>query len=150
MTEWEQIKRAHAARDRYNQLLKQFTYKRGWKFKVDSLDDQLTLYMRMDCEDTYNPGHQLSLTSSHDLPSKMALEWEESEENDAEFYIWVREQIHWRECHEADEWIRINDKMVWNPHLPHVKITNGRGIIDETVTYGSYADALAARIRDMS
>jgi hypothetical protein len=141
-----------SAHYRFNNLLQRITYKPEWSFRVNIHEEEmlnpLYLSIQMNVEDTYNKGTRIDVESKHDLPSRMILGWAPSEDNDAEFFIWVREQIHWREQHEADEWLRIDGVMVWNPHLPHVKITDGQGVLSEN-TSGSYPHRVAQRIREM-
>jgi len=140
-------------RDRLNWLLSRVTYKPEWSFSVKIYEHEtstpLYLSIQMRVEDTYNKGSWIDVESKHDLPAHVLQDRVWGEDDDAGFFIWVRDQIHWRELHEADEWLRIDDVMVWNPHLPHVKITDGRGLISNN-TSGSYSHRVAQRIREMT
>ena len=90
------------------------TYKPGWTIRVT--DDaregawgEAKLQLSYEAEDTYNPGHTTRVVGQTiiDLAAFPTRE---------QFLCFIRSQIHRLECHEADEWLKVDGQMPFDPH----------------------------------
>lgn len=144
---WDNTKDLVTAHDRFCRLLDHMTYKTGWELRIDRMGHNLVQPFRLNIklwvENTYEPHDMVTIDSYHPLPPRTLLGWKPTPENDAEFYQWVREQIHWRELHESDEWFKINGVMVWDPHRTDPRLANSTVVRSEVVTQGFLMGAVA-------
>lgn len=102
--------------------LSRITYKPGWTMRlVDPSPGEdaavgtigyeyrnLVLVVEVPTADSRNPGQQVVVTHRQPVPPFF--------EGWHDFVRWVRYELHATEIHEADEWIRVDGEMVFDPH----------------------------------
>lgn len=94
--------------DQINAELARITYKPGFTFRAyDDPWEGQKVRIEAVVLDAYNPTETVTL-SIDSFVSPMQDEWE------------VRRWLMWRimriECHEAREFFRLDDQILWNPH----------------------------------
>ena len=100
---YDQNIHAHS-RDLLREVVRQATYKPGWKIGVT---DYGTLVITVDTKDAYHPERDVRITHSY-MVEPARDEWEA--------LAFLRDCIHRTERHEADEWLRINGVAAFDPH----------------------------------
>lgn len=94
--------------------LKRFTYKRGWEFfLIDPAGpyDDPGVQIKFYTENTYRPGQQILITSRDRLPTPWIIAKDEDK-----FARYLLDVIVRVERHEAQEWLRRDGVMLFDPH----------------------------------
>lgn len=98
----------------WEEFFKDFSYRPECEFHiVPSMGYSVfgvRLQIRRKVEDTYNPGRMITVIFNATLPEFGGMV------DEAEALLYVRQEIHIMEKHEADEWIRYKGEMIFNPH----------------------------------
>jgi hypothetical protein len=96
----------------------EFTYKPNVQIRITSYDavaGRASLLLVFHVEDTYRPGTWGDVGHSYVIP------WLMTPDRD-EFAAWLRSCVHKAECHEADECLKRNGEMIFDPHAPPTRI----------------------------
>lgn len=103
-----------SAGERAERLLGRVTYRPGMRLEVhqDVMHGALTLVTTRMVENTYQPGQMIRVNTMDPIPGFLVAH----DGMEDHFYRWLRETIHRIEMHEADEFLRIDGVMRWNPH----------------------------------
>ncbi len=105
------VKGAPTTADQLRQFLTRITYKPGSSFRVsDSYLDvgAIELILEMRVPNTHPPHDVVSIRTGR------IVDWPPVSERD--FLDLVRAVVHQFELHEADEWLRLDGKIAFNPH----------------------------------
>ncbi len=107
---------ANAIGKTMQEVLRGFTYKRGWTFKLEppAFDHEGVWVVRITwvCEDSRNPGKDTNVVRAVPLPRQLWM----GEGPHKQLEEMLRRQIHECETHEADEWMLFNGVRKFNPH----------------------------------
>lgn len=97
--------------DRLRQWLSRFTYKPGWRFTIQDMALGTSAYLDITFEttDTYSPDKIVKIGFRE--PMRPAVVY--TEESFAHFLLKVIERV---EIHEAREWLRYDNVVIFNPH----------------------------------
>lgn len=80
------------------------------------------LVMAMDCPDRDNPKSTVPVVSRQQIPAKYAC----GEGSTEEMVDWVRNCLRQLEEHEMDEWLRLDKKLVNDPHRAEIRLDWGK------------------------
>jgi hypothetical protein len=101
--------------------LARWTFMPHWEFELDAVDlfwagqdTPAILRIRSYVPNTYNPAEMVSVTASYPLPPLRQFDGRA-------FDAFLRRSVHHRMCHEADEWLRRDGDMIWNPHAHEIE-----------------------------
>lgn len=101
--------------------LKEITYKPGYELRIVDADEKLkgrpALHLVADVIDScFEDGRRIEVTHRRALPEQLT-------ERD-EFVAFVFDAIIGAERHEAEEWFRIDNDRLYDPHGPFSDKTN--------------------------
>lgn len=100
-------------------LVSRLTYKPNAKVWVEG---NCVLVMVLDNPDRDHPERTIPVVSRQQIPMPM-IEGEDSEEN---MIGWVRNCLMQLEEHEMDEWLRLDKKLVNDPHRGEIRVDWGK------------------------
>lgn len=86
-----------------------FKYKPGWRFEVKTKDG-VGLRILATVDNSYKPGEPVQIGSVALLPPEW-IHWPEDR-----LIWWLHEEILRRETHELDEFFRVDDVVLFDPH----------------------------------
>jgi len=113
-------------------LLQSLTYKPHWKLKVtySEADDLAYLRLKVKTECTRTGEMVQFATDTKIAISPYCNRPLQFDTGEAELLQAVRQWIHELELHEADEWLQVDGKMVFDPHP--VPYKPGRSYVEAT------------------
>lgn len=97
-------------------VLERVTYRPGWKIRIlppegpFHYDRALYLLVEARVEDTFNPGREVRVWHQRPVLPPDLIRDEEH------FLYLLRRELGQVECHERDEWLRVDGEMKFNPH----------------------------------
>lgn len=99
--------------DEAKKVIATITYKPGWKFDIhrEAQERQYSIITEAKVQDSSNL-NEISLVIGKQIISLHML----SDMTKDSFVQFIRQCIHRREVHEADEFLRVDGEMVFNPH----------------------------------
>ena len=99
-------------------VVARLTYKPGWSFEVErrpfSNTSNLSLIARVDEPNSRNHGQRI-IGFTRRAPLRQAP-YGYYDHTEAHVMAWVRKAIQEWECHEADEWLRLDGDLWHDPH----------------------------------
>lgn len=115
MTVWEELSRriwGVNQEKRLQQLISKVTYKPGVTIKLDKrTNTSIALIFTWQTKDTRNGLVEVPLMSTEYYSFK-----DMESLSDAQIFAKIRRQVHEMELHEADEWLKFEDKPIKDPH----------------------------------
>lgn len=90
-------------------LLAEFSYKPGWKFRLDDslIRDEMVLWIEMEVLDSRGSGHFIPVISRQPIYCQRTVD---------QFTRWLCASIRQLEEHETDEWFRFRGQLLHDPH----------------------------------
>lgn len=97
-------------------ILDRITYKPGWKFTLDVRNERVYLFAWVNQDTDSRTGVE---RTGYKTSKRIPIDWPLSAKPDSieKIMAWVRHAIHEWESHEADEWLRIDEELVHDPHM---------------------------------
>jgi len=101
------------------EIIKKISYKPNWQFEVIETDDCIpfSLQIRINEADSHEQYHPFS---SRWVNLPLPLNWAQWKLTDSQIedmiIKWVREQITRIELHERDEWLKYDNKLIFDAH----------------------------------
>lgn len=96
---------------RFRSWVRRFTYKPNVELKPRAMDGELFLWLVVSTPDSNDPGKVINVTHNNSITkehfSRMGFE---------EFTTWIRSCVRTMEAHEMDEFLRVDGRMIKNPH----------------------------------